>query len=571
MTPGRPSPLRRVAASAAAVLLPAWAAGQAPAAVRPQAAPRLLRPAGAGAAPRPSPGERFYSRGYSLAGTAVEAVLQGDVHVKSTDMPCVGCHRRSGMGSAEGPLVVPSIVGERLFAPVTLGAPQIGPPRETGPGTRPAYTDETLLRAVRDGVDASGRALSPAMPRYAIGAADGKALVAYLRQLGEGAPPGVGEAIVHVATVVGPGVSAERRASMLDVMRAFVRAKNGGSRYEARRRTAGGWDMKSHYRSYRDWVLDEWELSGPPKGWPAQLEELYRRQPVFAIVGGIADGDWAPVHAFCARHRLPSLLPQVPAPPEESATTDGFYSLYFSRGVVLEAEALAQRLAPTARPGAIRQVARCGSAGAVAAAALARALPAAPAGACVPAGEPIAAERWRALAGEATALVAWLDAGDRAALDALAASPPASLTEIGLSSTLLGEAASALPPAVAERAVLAHPFVLPEEFDRHAARALLWMKANDLRPADRRVAVNALFAIVLASDALSMPRTIDSREYFVEVIEHMTGRAVSPTSYPSLAFDPSRRFGSSGVYLLRPPSAPGQPFGKVEEWFVPAR
>ena len=74
----------------------------------------------------------------------------------------------------------------------------------------------------------------------------------------------------------------------------------------------------------------------------------------------------------------------------------------------------------------------------------------------------------------------------------------------------------------------------------------MWMKANGLRPADRRVAVNALFAVVLAADALSVPRTLGSREYFVEIIEHMTNRSLNPTAYPSVSFDPMRRFASAG-------------------------
>ena len=139
------------------------------------------------------------------------------------------------MGTAEGPLVVPPLVGSVLFAPLTLGAEQIGPPRTTGPGTREAYTDAALLRALRDGVDPLGRTLSPTMPRYEIGEADAQALGGFLRGLGEAVPPGVSEAIVHVATIVTPGVTAARRASMLDVLRTFVRAKNGGTRYETTR------------------------------------------------------------------------------------------------------------------------------------------------------------------------------------------------------------------------------------------------------------------------------------------------------------------------------------------------
>lgn len=509
-------------------------------------------------------------RGISVAGSPIEATVQGDIHVKSSEMACVNCHRRSGMGAAEGPLVVPPLVGSVLFSPLTMGAPQLGQPRSTGPGTRDAYTDAALLRALRDGVDPSERVLSATMPRYAIGEADAKALGAFLRTLGEDVPPGVSEAIVHMATIVTPGVTAARRASMLDVLRTFVRAKNGGTRYETRRRTRGGWDMKQQYQGYRDWVLDEWELHGAPKEWPAQLEELYRRQPVYAIVSGIADEDWSPVDAFCARHKVPAILPQTPLPPAVPSG-DGFYSLYFSKGVAVEAQAIAHHLAAAAPSGEVRQVSRCGTAGEVAAGVLAREFkPSAARSDCVPSSTALTGETWRTLIGDASTLVLWLDAGDRTGLEALAGSASIGrVTEVYLSSSLLGEEAVRLPEPLRARAVLAHPFVAPDEFDKHAVRSLMWMKANNIKPLDRRVAVNAFFAIVLAAEALSLPRTLGSREYFVETIEHMTNRSVNPTAYPSVSFDPKRRFASAGAYLLKMPSSPGGSFGKVEEWYVP--
>ena len=49
----------------------------------------------------------------------------------------------------------------------------------------------------------------------------------------------------------------------------------------------------------------------------------------------------------------------------------------------------------------------------------------------------------------------------------------------------------------------------------------------------------------------------------------MTNRSVYPTAYPSVSFDPRRRFASAGAYLLKMPSSPGESFGKVEEWYVP--
>ncbi len=168
--------------------------------------------------------------------------------------------------------------------------------------------------------------------------------------------------------------------------------------------------------------------------------------------------------------------------------------------------------------------------------------------------------------GDADTLVLWLDGGDLQGLDRLAGSGSIDkVTEIYLSSSLLGDDVLRVPEAVAGRVTLVHPFVPPDEFDAHAARSLMWMMANGLKPADRRVAVNTLFAVVLAADALRTPRAIDSREYFAEIVEHMTNRSVTPTAYPSVSFDSARRFASSGCYLLKLPTGAGEAFRKVEK------
>src|SRR4029077_18395953 len=80
---------------------------------------------------------------------------------------------------------------------------------------------------------------------------------------------------------------------------------------------------------------------GPPNAWEAELRDRVAAEPVFAVLSGIGGRNWAPVHQFCGHAGLPCLFPNVELPVVgESA----FYSLYFSRGVLLEAALIAHQL-----------------------------------------------------------------------------------------------------------------------------------------------------------------------------------------------------------------------------------
>lgn len=518
-------------------------------------------------------GERFYLQGLSPQGAAIPAVVQGDLTVDSSVMPCVNCHRRSAWGSTEGSVTVPSIAGAALFAPVTRGSVEMGSLRKTGAGTRPAYTEASLLRALRDGVDPAGRVMSPTMPRYAIGEADVVALSAYLQSLSADTPAGVTNTTIHLATIVMPAVDEGRRASMLDVLRAYVRQKNAGTRNETARRERGAWDMRAHDSKYRQWLLHEWVLAGPSSTWASQLEEAYRRQPVYALVAGLGDGDWAPVHDFSERVGVPVVLPMLVMPPVRPPA-DSFYSLYFSRGLAVETETLAHHLSAGS---AVRvlQVSRCGSPEQDAAAVFARGArrPVEVRSECLPASSPLtSASLEPLLQSSVDALVLWLGRDD---LRDVSTGPSAAAwldkaSAVYLSSSLLGVQARQLPAALAEKALLLQSSVPPDEFDQHAWRGLAWMKANGLRPDDPEVAVNALFAASLTADALSHAPSLVSREFFVERIEHMTEVSPHRSAYPSVKFGSERRTASLGCSILKVPSAPGNPYRKVLPWFVPA-
>jgi hypothetical protein len=293
---------------------------------------------------------------------------------------------------------------------------------------------------------------------------------------------------------------------------------------------------------------------------------------VFALLSGLGDDDWAPIHNFAERVGVPVILPQVALPPVEESG-DAFYSLYFSKGLGLEVELLSHQLQSPTPAARVLQVSLCGTAGHAAAKAMQTLSPAIESE-CVDSAVSLTSAEWSGmLSGRPDTVVLWLGLADLQGVATLARERGllASVTSVYVSSTLLGEGVRTIPEWMAARALVLHPFVLPDDHDRHAFRALAWLKANALAPADRGVAINALFAASVVADAFSHPRTLESREYFIERIEHMASRSPLRSTYPAVNFGPRRRFASAGGYVLRPPSASGAPFGKVAAWSVPSQ
>ena len=75
-----------------------------------------------------------------------------------------------------------------------------------------------------------------------------------------------------------------------------------------------------------------WELQGDSDTWGEQLATLYREQPVFAVLSGIGEGSWQPVHAFCESEHLPCLFPTTDLP---VIAEKDFYPIYLSKGMTL--------------------------------------------------------------------------------------------------------------------------------------------------------------------------------------------------------------------------------------------
>jgi hypothetical protein len=285
----------------------------------------ILCPAASAADPRIEQGRRIYEEGIGGDGQPVQALSAGGSRLSGSQAACTVCHRRSGMGSREGRVAVSPVTGPLLYSkPVPAwpqrpgrAAPAIQPLRQE---QRPAYDDETLARAIRSGVDAGGAPLAALMPRYALGASDSQALVAFLRQHAARPPAGLEGQTLHLATIVTPDADPARAAAVVDTLTAWTRSG-----------ALGGLPMD----------LQVWRLEGDPAGWTRQLQSLQARRPVYAVLSGAGKARWAPVRDFCEQAAVPCLFPIIDLAPDDS---QDFYTLYLSRGVPLEARILARQL-----------------------------------------------------------------------------------------------------------------------------------------------------------------------------------------------------------------------------------
>ena len=288
-------------------------------------------------------GRRIYEEGILPSGAKLQGV-RFDIKVEGEEAACVNCHRQSGMGSKEGRDPAPPVTGKFLFGQerqsVVLTDPRS--PKNLVQSHKP-YTDASLAMAIRKGFNNQGNPMNALMPRYVLDDMAMKALTAYLRQLSVKFSPGVSETSVRFATIIAPGVDPQRREVMLAMMRGAFRQRNSSHTLRGGRSRA---QVQEDRHSLRKWELAVWELQGEPETWGKQLAENYAREPVFAVISGLSNGTWAPVHEFCQSVKVSCLFPSVDLPEEK----ESFYSLYFSRGVALEADVLAKQFLDPSHP-----------------------------------------------------------------------------------------------------------------------------------------------------------------------------------------------------------------------------
>jgi cytochrome c553 len=475
-------------------------------------------------------GRRIYVEGAVSSGAPLRGVRFDSVEVSGARAACVTCHRRSGMGGVEGDLQVPPINGRFLFArrgdmALAIMDPRVG--RMMNRFHEP-YAAESLAAAIRAGVNVSGMQMNVAMPRYDLSDGDMKALTAYLTQLSANWSPGVSDESIRFATVIAPGVDAKRRQLVLDMLNSAFQQKNGSTivatgaaKNPGRRHMTSAAELV--LGTERKWVLDVWELQGAPETWAAQLDEFYRRQPVFALLSGLSGDTWQPVHDFCERGRIPCWFPSVDLVPEAA---EAVYPIYFSRGVALEAEVLAAHLRGQggAMPRRLVQIFRDDQAGRGGAQALKRALAAS--GVAIE-DRRLDASRVNDLRDALKAIKAndaamlWLSPAEVAALKDVAPPPSAALY---FSAALADAERVDLSAAWKKQARLVYPYELPQKRAANLTYFHTWLKLRRLPLVDEPLQSEVYFAVNFMTDTVAEMLDNVYRDYLIERAEDMIGR-----------------------------------------------
>jgi hypothetical protein len=522
-----------------------------------------------------SSAEALYRNGILPSGAPLVGQRLAGTSVKGADAACVNCHRRSGFGTAEGQIIVPPITGHYLFRPASSANDDMD--YRYMPGyvnlKRQPYTDQTLAEAIRHGTGRNGRPLNELMPRFDIDDNTTTQLIDYLRGLSSTLSPGVTEDTLHFATITTPDSDRTSRDGMLAVIRQFFSDQNEFLRGGVKPMQS---DRNVFYRVKRRWQLHVWELSGPPETWERQLHEHLATEPVFAVISGIGGNTWAPVHRFCESEALPCLFPNVDVP---VIAEHDFYNVYFSKGVLLEAELISARLAlpqsaalahgKSSADRRVIQVFQRGDAGEEAAAHLAAQLAAA--GKPPPLDRPLDSDAApgainRALTGikEDDVLILWLRPGALATLPSSA--PRATVYVSGL---MGGLEHAPLPSAWRESTLVTYPFDLPVLRRVAMNFPLAWFNIRHVPILDERVEANTYLACQILADTLSGMLDLFHRDYLVEQLENMLSRRLVNGYFPRLSLAPTQRFASKGGYFIKLSGSASDAVSPQGSWVVP--
>jgi len=528
---------------------------------------------------KPSPtdkllaGERIYREGLLPNGEPLMAFVKGDIPVPGTAFTCVSCHLRAGIGSFEGGVYTPPTNGSYLYTPLKKIHKGVEVKFGEDPFRRPAYTDETLVELLRYGVDPVGKVLDEVMPRYLLEDEDAAVLVGYLRNLSSEFSPGVSDKEIRFATVYSEDAAAVDREAMVSGIEKFLSDKNAMTdNYKKNRRTQRDRMMAramsvSRELETRKLTLARWVLKGAPDTWRTQLEEYNRREPVFALLGGLVTGDWEPVHRFSEENRVPCIFPNTDFP---VISESDWYTMYISKGYHQEGESVARYLSSRndlLQRGVALQIVRDSLAGRTLSTAFEKNWQQLgfekPATVYLRKGESLSAELLtREFARVAPdAVMIWDDGTALAPLQSMAAAmknPP----PLFLSAGYLGADTFRIPEAIRDITYLAYPYRLPQD------KVIEPMMGGEIRfqVDDNKIARQTYALAQLLSMAVMEIKGNYYRDNLLDVIGMSMDRVVP--LYERLSFGPGQRYASKGCYVVQLGKGEKPELIRKSEWVI---
>lgn len=497
-----------------------------------------------GLTPAEQRGKKIYLKGEDEGGEITALLGGSDTEVPASTFACATCHGLKGEGTNEGGLQAPALVWSALAAPGTSALTR---------QEREAYTEATLVRALRAGLDASRGRLHPGMPRYRMSDEQAASLVAYLKKLGREVETGVSETTIKVGAAlplsgslaqVGEDIKATLAAS-------FAEANERGDIYG---------------RRFELVVADS---RGDLEGTRAATRTLIERDGVFALAGSYEPREGIAADEFLRQSEVPlvgpvTLSPYLTMPPNRFV----FYLLPTfneqARSLVdfIAAQSPNERATVAPALGKDRQgatVARKTRAavihvnGALETGALASLQAQARLRSVeivseqsYEAGRFNAARAVETLArtraeyvfffGSAQEIVACAREMERAGLK----------TSLVSSVMMLGGGAFELPPSVAARTFLSYPSALPNQEDFAEFLSVMQRRGVPLRsPAFQTIAYAAAKTLIEATKLSSREL---SRHTLINALEGLRGYRTGVV--PPLSFSPNRRVGVEGSYVV---------------------
>jgi hypothetical protein len=399
------------------------------------------------------------------------------------------------------------------------------------------------------------------MPRYQLSEQSMASLIAYIKTFKAESDPAVSDTDLHIATVVADPESPAAKA-MFAVLEGFLEDKNANTRLEKKRSKHTPWTREWWYKSYRTIVLHRWTLSGKPESWSSQLQEYYKDQPVFALVSGLAP-DWRPVENFCESNKIPCLLPNVVQPPDG----EGYYSRYFSPGLLMEASVLGNYLNKLGLAKTTQQLVSHSPLAGAAAVQLDEALNTTSKLSPLSLDEYINSGLPAQVDGSIDTVVYWGDVKDLGDL-VLARLRDDNIRRLCYSATLNEDDGGGSHQGWPDETCIVSPY----RVGKHRSddiRTLVWLKRKGLAGADnRRLKFDTYYAAKLVADSITAIRGNFSRDYFLEKIEHMVDKSLVKPDFAHLSAGPGQRYFSRGAYVLVTDEGHAEPeIGN--DWYIP--